>query len=107
MEKLYKFIEICDELNLFHTNLFESIISFLINISCEVSFREKMKNEKRFLKFLIKIIQNKIYDACKIKDLLERGVSLLINLSFKDDLNEFFLEEGLAKFLIDNINSNE
>ena len=66
IEKLYKFIEICDEFNMFHTNLFESIVSFLINISCELTFREKMKNETRFLKFLIHIIRNKIYDGCKI-----------------------------------------
>jgi len=107
IEKLYKFIEICDEFNMFHTNLFESIVSFLINISCELTFREKMKNETRFLKFLIHIIRNKIYDGCKIKDLLERGVSLLINLGFKDDLNQFFLDEGMAKFLINNIKFNE
>jgi hypothetical protein len=105
--KLYKFIEICDENNLFHTNLFESVISFLINISCEISFREKMKEEKPFLRFLIKTIKSKIYEICKIKDLLERGISLLINLSYKDDLNEFYLEEGIGEFLISNIKFND
>jgi len=107
MDKLYKFIEICDETNIFHTNLFESIISFLINITCEISFREKMINEKNFLMFIIRLIKNKIYDSCKIKDLLERGLSLLINLSFKDDLNSFYIEEGLCLFLSENIKQTD
>jgi hypothetical protein len=107
MDKLYKFIEIFDETNIFHTNLFESIISFLINITCEISFREKMINEKNFLKFIIRLIKNKIYDTCKVKDSLERGLSLLINLSFKDDLNSFYIEEELCLFLAENIKQND
>lgn len=107
MEKLYKFTEICDESNIFHTNLFESIISFLINITCEISFREKMINEKKFLRFIITLMKNKIYDSCKVKDLLERGLSLLINLSYKDDLNSLYLDEGLGKFLLENIKMND
>ena len=31
----------------------------------------------------------------------------MINLSYKDDLNSFYLEEGLADFLIENIKKND
>ena len=78
----------------------ETIISFIINLSNDLDFRRKFITETNSLALLKQMIilinTKKIYGAfAYFSDLLERILSLFINLNFEETLTEFFLKEAL------------
>jgi tetratricopeptide (TPR) repeat protein len=104
LDKINSFSKIFDFGNYLHTNLIESLISFLINLSCEESFRNILKQEKEFLKFIINQNLRKIITFSsnfkKYDELYEKCMSLLYNMNYKDDLNKFYFEEKLEEIII-------
>jgi tetratricopeptide (TPR) repeat protein len=95
-DKIFKFIEIYDFTNSLNNNLLESILSFLINLSCDQTFRDLLEHHKNFLSFLIINLRKiKSFNVKKYEDVLERSLALLFNTSFKDNLNHYYIGEKL------------
>ena len=109
MNKVNKFMSKFDFNSLVCTSVFECVLSLLINLSCNLEFREKLKKSEVFAKFLITDIINKISSTGKFEkydELYEKSLSLLYNMTIKDDLNLYYIKLDLARVLIRYFNLN-
>ena len=99
-----------------HRNLLSSILSFIINLSCDVNFRKNLSKEQKLLKFLSEnllielvndvLMQNKNEEI--IDDVYEKTSSLFYNLSFiekeETQIIEYYSSIKIEAFLFYYIN---
>ena len=122
VEKIYKFLEYFELNNLLHRNIIETVLSFLINLSCYEKFRLTFEQkESKMINFFIVLIMKELTGNKKyiekfknFDDLYERVCCLIYNLSFTTtnsySLIEFCVENGIIEIIenyIDNIFNQE
>jgi hypothetical protein len=122
VEKIYKFLEYFELDNLLHRNILETILSFLINLSCDEKFRITFtQKESKMIKFFIVSIMKELTGNIKyiekfknFDDLYEKICCLIYNISFtttnSNGLIEICVENGIInhiKNFIDNIFNQE
>jgi tetratricopeptide (TPR) repeat protein len=105
VEKITIFLSFFDFSLTSQVNLLESIASFLTNGCNDHEFRNSFINETKLMKEFIVILKRIVNVNSKAyknyDDLYEKLVSILYNLSYQDNLNQFYNNEGVPEILKD------
>ena len=107
-KQLNQFIEKYDITKEHHKNLLGAVLSFIINMANDISFRKKVSQEKNFLKFIsgnlfVNLLNNELSTKSELDEFYEKTCSLFYNVSFVpgDEINiiKFYLEIHIEAFL--------
>ena len=107
-KQLNQFIEKYDITKEHHKNLLGAVLSFIINMANDISFRKKVSQEKNFLKFIsgnlfVNLLNNELSTKSELDEFYEKTCSLFYNVSFVpgDEINiiKCYLEIHIEAFL--------
>ena len=123
IERVYKFLEFFEVDNIIHRNILETVLSFLINLSCDDKFRENLGKETKLIRYLITRVMKGVIEKfssqnqkifVQYDDIYEKICCLIYNLTFTNNNNisnttltyqekyvsiEYYIELGIIEII--------